>query len=83
MQGPRVAPPWVLSGVGAPGPCGGLKALSSLLLSEEGLDSSGTCAGTLTASPSVKATANIGKRDERVKQAMIKVLTKRAGLFNE
>jgi hypothetical protein len=33
----------------------------------------------LTASPSVKATANIVKRDERLNQAMIKVFSGRAG----
>jgi hypothetical protein len=69
-QGPRVAPPWVFTGVGAPGPCGARNAFSSLLLSEVDLNGAGTCAGTLTASPRVKATANTAnsvKRDDRVK----------------
>jgi len=86
-QFPRVAPPWVL--VGDPvAVLGGRKLFDwfgSWLLSEGGLNWACTCAGTLTASPRDKATANTRtiKRDERLNQAMIKVFARRAGLFNK
>jgi hypothetical protein len=86
MQSPRVAPPWVF--VGSPvAVLGGRKFdwFGSWLLSEGGFNWACTCAGTFTASPRVKATANtrIIKRDERLNQAMIKVFATIAGLFNK
>jgi hypothetical protein len=85
-QSPRVAPPSVFTGSPV-GVLGGRKFdwFGSWLLSEEGFNWACTCAGTLTASPRDKATANTRtiKRDERLNQAMIKVFARRAGLFNK
>jgi hypothetical protein len=66
-SGPRVPPDTVLSG--DPVEVRGGRNVSWAC----------TDTGTLTVSPSVKATANIVKRDERLNQAMIKVFSGRAG----
>jgi hypothetical protein len=85
-QFPRVAPPWVFTGSPV-AVLGGRKfdCFGSWLLSEEGFNWACTCAGTFTAMPRLKATANtrIIKRDERLNQAMIKVFATIAGLFNK
>ena len=77
MHGPRVAPPSRRLGRSALGGRGGLKALTNSLPSERELGRISTCAETLTASSSVKATVNINivKRDERLNQAMITLLS--------
>jgi hypothetical protein len=84
---PRVAPPSVFSGSEPVGPDGGLNShwFGSLLLSESGLKAPDSCAGTLTACPSVKATAtiiaSIVKRNERVNQAIRKIFSDIEGLY--
>ena len=77
MHGPRVAPPSRRSGRFELGGRGGLNALTNSLPSEREPGRICACAETLTASSSVKATVNINivKRDERLNQAMITVLS--------
>jgi hypothetical protein len=76
-----------LSGIGAPGPCGARKAFSSLLLREVELEGVGTCAETLTASVSIKATviiaARIFNRDECLNQAVIIIFFSKVGYFDK
>jgi hypothetical protein len=87
LLGSRVAAGSLLSGIGAPGPCGGRKAFASLLLREVELEGAGTWAGALTASTKVNATAIIVARivncDERLNQAIIKVFFSKTGYFDK
>jgi hypothetical protein len=84
---PRDAPLSRLTGTGVPGPEGGVKFhwFGSWLLSELGVIGADTCAETLTASLSVKATARIiarkVKRDERLSRAMTKYFPRKTGSF--
>jgi hypothetical protein len=79
----RVAPLSLLTGVGEVGDCGGRKAFSSLLLREVELEGVGTCAETLTASVSIKATviiaARILNRDDRLNQAVTIIFFSKVG----
>jgi hypothetical protein len=76
-----------LSGIGDPGPRGALKAFSSLLLREVELEGVDTCAETLTASVSIKATVIIAarslNRDDRLNQAVTIIFFSKVGFFDK
>jgi hypothetical protein len=76
-----------LSGLSLDGPRGGLKAFTSLLLRGVELEGVCTCAETLTASVSIKATVIIAarslNRDDRLNQAVTIIFFSKVEYFDK